>query len=52
MITASHNPPRYNGIKLKSAYGGSATVADTKRVEAKLGDATWRAVASRAHGNR
>lgn len=36
MITASHNPPRYNGIKLKSAYGGSATVADTKRVEAKL----------------
>ncbi len=39
MITASHNPPRYNGIKLKSAYGGSATVADTKRVEAKLADA-------------
>jgi len=36
MITASHNPPRYNGIKLKSAYGGSATVADTKRVEAKI----------------
>jgi len=37
MITASHNPPRYNGIKLKSAYGGSATVADTKRVEARIG---------------
>ena len=36
MITASHNPPRYNGIKLKSAYGGSATVADTRRVEARL----------------
>ena len=36
MITASHNPPRYNGIKLKSAFGGSATVADTKRVEAKI----------------
>ena len=36
MITASHNPPRYNGIKLKSAFGGSATVGDTKRVEAKI----------------
>ncbi|MDO9122012.1 MAG: phosphoglucomutase/phosphomannomutase family protein, partial [Anaerolineaceae bacterium] len=24
MITASHNAPRYNGVKLKSAYGGSA----------------------------
>lgn len=36
MITASHNPPRYNGIKLKSAFGGSATVADTRRVEAKI----------------
>ena len=24
MITASHNAPRYNGIKLKAAYGGSA----------------------------
>ncbi len=36
MITASHNPPRYNGIKLKSAFGGSATVADTRRVEARL----------------
>jgi len=36
MITASHNPPRYNGIKLKSAQGGSATAADTRRVEACL----------------
>ncbi len=36
MITASHNPPRYNGIKLKSAHGGSALSSDTKAVEAQL----------------
>ncbi|OQA40502.1 MAG: Phosphoglucomutase [Chloroflexi bacterium ADurb.Bin325] len=36
MITASHNPPRYNGIKLKSRHGGSAATADTDRVEARL----------------
>jgi alpha-D-glucose phosphate-specific phosphoglucomutase len=36
MITASHNPPRYNGIKLKSAYGGGASPSDTARVEARL----------------
>ena len=36
MITASHNPPRYNGIKLKAANGGSALPDDTKRVETLL----------------
>jgi alpha-D-glucose phosphate-specific phosphoglucomutase len=36
MITASHNPPRYNGIKLKAANGGSALAEDTKRVEVIL----------------
>ncbi len=33
MITASHNPPRYNGIKLKAAYGGSASPEAGRRVE-------------------
>ncbi|MFQ5436815.1 MAG: phosphoglucomutase/phosphomannomutase family protein, partial [Anaerolineae bacterium] len=33
MITASHNAPRYNGLKLKAGYGGSATPAQHKRVE-------------------
>ena len=36
MITASHNPPRYNGIKLKAAYGGSASSADGKDVENRI----------------
>jgi len=36
MITASHNPPRYNGMKLKSAYGGSASAATAKAVEARI----------------
>lgn len=36
MITASHNPPRYNGIKLKAANGGSASSTDAKAVEARI----------------
>jgi phosphomannomutase len=36
MITASHNPPRYNGIKLKAAFGGGASTAETRRVEARI----------------
>ena len=37
MITASHNPPRYNGVKLKASYGGSASPEQHRRVEAFLG---------------
>ncbi len=33
MITASHNPPEYNGFKLKEAFGGSARPATTKILE-------------------
>lgn len=33
MITASHNAPRYNGLKMKASYGGSATPAQNKRIE-------------------
>ena len=33
MITASHNPPEYNGFKFKEAYGGSALPATTKILE-------------------
>ena len=38
MITASHNAPRYNGLKLKASYGGSATGEQCRRVEVYLND--------------
>src|SRR5512134_1382204 len=38
MITASHNAPRYNGIKLKGAFGGSALPEQCRRVEVYIND--------------
>src|SRR5262245_38571823 len=37
VVTASHNPARFNGIKLKGPFGGSATPEFTGRVEQALG---------------
>ncbi|MBI2885350.1 MAG: phosphoglucomutase/phosphomannomutase family protein [Candidatus Omnitrophica bacterium] len=37
MITASHNPPVYNGIKIKEAFGGSASPEVVASVEKRLG---------------
>lgn len=36
MVTASHNPPEYNGLKFKGAYGGSALPEMTAAVEDQL----------------
>lgn len=33
IITASHNPPEYNGFKIKASYGGPATPAEITAVE-------------------
>jgi phosphomannomutase len=37
MITASHNPPAFNGFKLKSHFGGSSDAATCQAVEGFLG---------------
>lgn len=36
MITASHNAPRYNGLKLKAPFGGAALPEQAEHVEAYL----------------
>ena len=36
MITASHNPPAFNGFKLKAWFGGSAEPSMCQAVEARL----------------
>ncbi len=36
MITASHNAPRYNGLKLKADFGGAALPEQAEHVEAYL----------------
>ncbi len=36
VITASHNPPQYNGVKFKSNFGGSAPIGFTRDVEVEI----------------
>lgn len=38
VITASHNPPTYNGYKLKSIHGGPSIPSDIAEVESLLPD--------------
>jgi phosphomannomutase/phosphoglucomutase len=49
VVTASHNPPEYNGVKLLARDGGGLPVADLERVEAVREDvdgAAWDALGS------
>src|SRR5690606_32940802 len=36
IITASHNPPGYNGYKIKAHYGGPVIPAEIEKVEALI----------------
>jgi len=36
MITASHNPPMFNGVKIKSPHGGAASNSMLRAIEAEL----------------
>ena len=40
VITASHNPPAYNGFKIKSSFGGPASPETIAEVEAELANVT------------
>ncbi len=37
VITASHNPYAYNGLKIKERFGGSASVQTTRQIESFIG---------------
>lgn len=39
MVTASHNPARYNGFKVRSAYGGAAAPEVLAELERRIADA-------------
>ncbi|WP_121971547.1 phosphoglucomutase/phosphomannomutase family protein [Leptolyngbya sp. BC1307] len=43
VITASHNPAAYSGLKVKSAFGGSVPPEVTSKIEARLGNAVPKA---------
>ena len=36
MVTASHNPPKYNGVKFKGAYGGPLLPEEVAKIEKYL----------------
>lgn len=51
MITASHNPPEYNGIKFKANYGGPFMSDETRKVESFISNTYFCACISRLTDN-
>ena len=44
MITASHNPPQFNGYKIKAEFAGPAGPDICRQVEARIGQSPVRAI--------
>jgi phosphomannomutase len=42
VVTASHNPAKYNGLKFKAWYGGSALPETYQKIAASLGESSSR----------
>lgn len=42
VVTASHNPPQFNGIKIRASFGGSAPPETTRKIETFLGKSAVR----------
>jgi phosphomannomutase len=51
VITASHNPPAYSGVKFKSSFGGSAPVTFTRGIEEEIGRLQGKEHEPRAEGD-
>src|ERR1700692_4263677 len=52
MVTSSHNPWNWNGVKFKAKFGGSATPAIRKSTEDELGAAPSRTPPTPSHKTR
>jgi phosphomannomutase len=54
IITASHNPPSYNGYKIKGAYGGPLTPELVQEIEEQIPEtasSSWKDVKLKAGGD-
>lgn len=51
MISASHNPPQYNGIKLLAGHGGKWDAEWEREVEQRIGRREWKLAEPSAVGN-
>ncbi len=51
VMTASHNPPGYLGLKVKGSFGGSVSPEVTKKIEARLSQESFPQSVSKSSGS-